>query len=231
LTAIGIGGAVGLEEPDSPRGLDLAEGLVDDAPHVALVVLVGAEDIEEFQPGDGLFQAPLQDPEIEDLLGIAVHVDGLQGGGDGVGIGKAPGAVPVCGGGAGVDEPDTVADAPVGEAAGVEVVVPPEIIRVPFRRGGAGPQMNDRPGGEGDLVGIDHLEKVVLVNIFDITQVNEILPLFRRTKPIDDDDVFDSLPVELPYEGAADEARAAGDHDHVCLSSGAVSNKDLITRS
>jgi hypothetical protein len=36
--------------------------------------------------------------------------------------------------------------------------------------------MDDRPGLEGNLIRIDHLEKIIFFDIFDEAQVDEILP-------------------------------------------------------
>jgi hypothetical protein len=80
---------IGLEKPDLARFPDLVEGFKDHTGHVALVVLIGTEDIEEFDTCDLLFRLLFQHPQIENLLGIAVHVDGTKLGNQPVVIGKA----------------------------------------------------------------------------------------------------------------------------------------------
>ena len=77
--------------------------------------------------------------------------------------------------------------------------------------------MDDRPGLEGNLIRIDHLEKIILVDVFGEAPVDEILPFVRCPQVIDDDDIVDSFLVQFPDKGTADESGSAGDDNHEIL--------------
>jgi hypothetical protein len=134
-----------------------------------------AEDVEEFDPRHPIVQAAVQDPQVEDLLGIAVHVDGLQLQARVVVVGKPQGAVAVSRRRAGVDEADVVAVGPLRQMAGVEEIVAPQVVRVPLRGGRAGPEVDHRLGVEGDVAVVDHAQKLVLVDVVLVPPVDEVL--------------------------------------------------------
>ncbi len=101
-------------------GLGLVETLGDETHHLALVVFVGAEDVEEFKPGPlrrqlVLARDALDDGKIEHVLAPAVEVqrlEPLERGGRPV-VGKAGRAVAIGGGRGGVDERRARRRAPV----------------------------------------------------------------------------------------------------------------------
>jgi hypothetical protein len=74
--------------------------------------------------------------------------------------------------------------------------------------------VDHRLGVEGDVAVVDHAQKLVLVDVVLVPPVDEVLPLVRCPQVVDDENVVDTLRVELPDQGAADEASAAGDDDH-----------------
>src|SRR6202012_3738550 len=96
--------AVALEEAYAAVALDLLEGLADDRAHVVLVVFVGAEDVEVLEADDAVEEVVAQGPEIEHVLGVAVHVERAKCGSRSVRIGVALSAFAVGCGGTGVDE-------------------------------------------------------------------------------------------------------------------------------
>ena len=77
LLAIGDAGAIRLEQPHRLAGLRLIETLRHETHHLAFVVFVGAEHIEEFKPGPlrrqfVLARNAFNDGEVEQMLGPAV---------------------------------------------------------------------------------------------------------------------------------------------------------------
>jgi hypothetical protein len=78
LFAVAVVRAMGFEEAEAAGGGDLAEGFVDDAAHVGLVVFVGAEDVEVFEADDAAEPALAFGVEVEEVLRVAVHVEGAE---------------------------------------------------------------------------------------------------------------------------------------------------------
>jgi hypothetical protein len=56
------------EEPDLPRIPDLFKGLMNNTSHVALMILVGTEDIEKFDPDYLIVCIESQSPEVKELF-------------------------------------------------------------------------------------------------------------------------------------------------------------------
>lgn len=75
LLSIAIFGGVGSKELDLAGFHDLMIGLQNDGAHITLVILSGAIDVEEFEPGNFAIQAFPERPEVKEVLGIAVHVE------------------------------------------------------------------------------------------------------------------------------------------------------------
>jgi len=75
LLAVANAGPVALEEFHRAVGRDLLVGLRDDTAHVALVIFVGSVDVEELQADDAVEDALAARPQIEELFGVAVHVE------------------------------------------------------------------------------------------------------------------------------------------------------------
>src|SRR5690606_11321882 len=108
----------------------------DDAPHLSLVCLVRPENVEVLETGDGGEEAAPGRPEVEELLGVAVHVersqppeslDGL------VGVAHTLLARAIRRGRGGVEEADAAADRPSSQLTGELEVVADEVARVPLR--------------------------------------------------------------------------------------------------
>ena len=83
LLAVGDACAMRLEQPDRLAGLGLVETLGDETHHLALVVFVGAENVEEFKPGPlrrqlVLARDALDHGEVEHMLAPAVKVHRLE---------------------------------------------------------------------------------------------------------------------------------------------------------
>ena len=78
LLAVPVVGSVGFEEADEPFLLRLRGGLVDERAHVGLVVFVGAVDVEVLEPDD-LSSQPAPRVQVEEVLGVAVHVERPEG--------------------------------------------------------------------------------------------------------------------------------------------------------
>ena len=62
----------------TPSFLHLRETFVDERTHVALVILVRAEDVEIFQPDDFVQKSGAPGVQIEQVLRVAVHVQRAQ---------------------------------------------------------------------------------------------------------------------------------------------------------
>ncbi len=210
-------GAVGLEESHLPRVPDLEEGFAHDALHLRLVVLVGAEDVEELDPHDLAEEPVAHHPQVEELLGVAVHVDGPELRGHPVVVGEAQGAVAVSRAARGVEKGDLPLDGPAGQGAAVVEIVLHEVVGVALRRRGAGSHVDDGLGLEGKGAPAEHLVEGILVDEVGVAPLHEVLPLLRGPQRIDDQNVVDPLPVEFPDQRAADEPGPAGDDVHAVL--------------
>ena len=78
LPAICIVWAAGFKKPQPSGGRYFLVGLAGHAAHVALVVFVGAINIEKFKAGHTVVQLVVQQPQIKQVFGIAVHVQRLE---------------------------------------------------------------------------------------------------------------------------------------------------------
>ena len=209
LLAVGVVGAVGFEEADAAVGEDLSVGLVDDGAHVALVVFVGAVDVEVFEAGDLGEDAAAEGPEVEEVLGHAIHVEGAEGVEGGFVVAVALGAVAVGGGGGGVDEAGAGFEGGDAEGFGVAGVVGDQEVGVGFGGGGAGAEVVDAGDVAEEALGDEGGEGVAL-DVVGEAESAEVFPVFVGSEGVDGEDVFMAAAVEFGNEVGGDEAGGAG---------------------
>ena len=196
---------------------DLTVGLDHHALHGALVVFVGAVNIEEFQADHLAVQFLPQQPEVEELLGVAVHVQRREAGDQGRIVAEPQTAVAVSGRGAGVDEARALVQGVAAEIAAVVEIVFHQKVRVALGGGGTGPQMDHGRDLPGQGVSLHQLVKAVAVQIVHIAAFDQIAPFLAAGQIVHHHDFVQIHAVQLPEQGAADKARAAGDHVHKSL--------------
>jgi len=102
LLAVGDARPVRLEQPDRTARLGVVETLGHETHHLALVVFVRAEDVEELESRPlrrhFLFaRGALNDGEVEQMLAPAIEVQRLEPleGGERIVVGKAAAAIPI----------------------------------------------------------------------------------------------------------------------------------------
>ena len=215
LAAVRAAGAVGFEQPHRPAGLDLRVRLADHAFHVALVVLVRAENIEEFQRRKPREQTLALGPQIEEMLGIAVGIERAQPVQRRWVVVETERAVAVGGRAGGVDEADAAIKAKAAQRLAVTIVVLHQVRGVALGGRGTGAQMDERLGRERVFAGLDEFEETHAVEIIGKAQAAQILPLLAGIQMVDDQDVVHAQAVELKDHAAADEPGPAGDDVHV----------------
>lgn len=214
LFAVLVVGMMTFEELDFAVVADLIEGFVDDGAHVAFVVFVGAVDVEVFQSDDVFVDPGALGVEVEEVFGVAIHVEWPEIGDVGNFVIHAMGTVAVGGGGGGVDKAGTGIERPVGEDFGVFEIVLHQVMRVALGGGGVGTEMvNEVEFAEAFRIVDDEFEEVAGVEVVGKFEGDEVLPFFVGAKGVGDEDVFVTLLVESPDEGGADEAGAAGDEN------------------
>ena len=59
---------MGFEETNLTGVANLFERFMDDTPHVTFVILVGTEDVEEFESHNPILQPHAKDPEVKELF-------------------------------------------------------------------------------------------------------------------------------------------------------------------
>jgi hypothetical protein len=107
------------------------------------MVFIGTEHIEELKPHNVVQKALFFDPQIKKLLGIPIHIQGLQSVYVVMIIGKTLFSVAISGRAAGIDKPDIIGPAVAGQIPGIMKVIGKQIIRVFFSSRGTGPHVND----------------------------------------------------------------------------------------
>ena len=212
LFAIFVVGTVAAEEFESVAFFDLVVGFVDEAPHVILVVFVGAEDVEVFQAGYGIEPAFFLCPGVEHVLGVSVHVEGAKFVEVGFLVIHALGAISVGGGGGCVDEACLGVEGVLGEFVSKGEVVFYQIGGVGFGGTGAGTEVEDE--AVGVFVGaFDAGQKFVGFEVVVELQGHEVLPFFTCAQNVRDVDVGVAVLVEGLNEGTSYEACSAGNED------------------
>ena len=183
-------------------------GLVHDGPHVALVVLARAVDVEVFQADDLLEQVLPERPKVEQLLRVAVHVQRLERPRAVVGIRVTERPVAVRRPAGGVDQPDVVVQTPLAQLAGEAVVVVDEEARILLGRRTARAQVENRIHLAERIV--PEMEpEVVFLPIVGEMEPAEVLPLLIRRQFVHDQDVVLAALVQRRDNVAADETRTA----------------------
>lgn len=211
LLAVGVLGAAGLEELHGPGVANLLERAADHAAHRPLVAFVRAEDVGELHARDGVHEAVADRPQVEHLLGVAVHVQRTERRDAVERVGVALFARAVGGGAGGVDEPDAARRAERGEELGVFEIVVDEVGGVELGRGRARAEMDDRLHIGGQAVRGELADEVVLLHVVGVAERAEVFPFFGLAEVVDDQDVVDAPAVEPPDDGAADESGRARD--------------------
>ncbi len=174
------------------------------------MVFIRTKDVEIFQADDFVQEAGALGVQIEQMLGVAIHVQRAQRVELGFVVFHALRAIAVSRGGRRINETSFVRERPTGQVFGELVIIFGEIGRILFGRGRARAEMKNQ---------IKFAQRAALqtwqqISGFDIireTQRREIAPFLIRAEDVADDDVVATAPVQLPDERAADEARAAGD--------------------
>ena len=138
LFAIPKIGVVTFEQPDDALGLHLRRGFMDERPHVTLVALVRAKNIEEFQTDQAVQKAGAFGVQIKEVLRIAVHVQRTQCVQPAIIVVHAGRAVAISCGGRRINKPRFLPERPGGEVPGKFVIVADEKTGVGLGRGGAG---------------------------------------------------------------------------------------------
>ena len=89
----------------------------------------------------------------------------------------AVGTVPVGGGGGGIDETRLAGQGPLAELLGELVIVPHQVVRVTFRGGGAGSEVEDmvKMAEPGRAV-LHGLQEVVAVDVVGKLERDEVFP-------------------------------------------------------
>ena len=215
LFAIAIIRAVALEQPDQALLPHLVGGFVHQRAHVRLVIFVRAEDVEVFQTDQLVQKTGAAGVQIEQVLGIPVHVQRTQRVQLGIIVLHAGRAVAIGGGGGGVNKPRLIRQRPGGEVLGEFVIVADEITRVFFRGGRASAQMQHQVEPAQRAV-LQSGQQDIPLHVIGIPQRREVPPLFIFAENIADNDVLAAAPIERPDEGAADKAGPAG-HQDACV--------------
>ena len=217
LLAIGDARAVRLEQPDGLAGLGVVEPLGDEAHHFALVILVGAEHVEEFQPRPLrrhllLARGALDHGHVEHMLAPAVEIHRLEffKRADRPVVGKAVLAVAESRGRRGVDQRRARRRAPFQQAQRQ-----PEIVfhdRVAIGRGGRGDGAHMHHGLE--LAAVEPAQKIGRRHKIGDLAMCEIAPLAVAAENVVDGNVGAAGLVEARHHIRSDEPGPAGDQQH-----------------
>ena len=178
------------------------------------MTLVGAEDVEVFDASNAVEPAVALGMQVEEVLGVAVGIEGAQGLEMIGSIIHPLRTVAVGGGGAGVDESYAALQRPLGEAFGVAKVILHQVAGVGLGGGGACPEVEDGADAP-ECIGIllKEIEECVGLHVVSEPEGGEVLPLLVAAEEVGDEDVLLTPEVECVDEGAADEAGSAGDED------------------
>ena len=75
LLAVTILRAIALEEPHAAGFANLLVGLLHDAAHIALVILVRPEHVEVFEPARSTVESRARRVEIEEVLRVRIRIE------------------------------------------------------------------------------------------------------------------------------------------------------------
>ena len=202
------------EEARFSRFLELTVELVEDRRHLALVLLLRAEDVEVAQTDD-LAAALVHDLPyiaVEGELAVSVRIQCIL---RRIAFGKAVATCTVGRGGRSVEEGHAVQQAEVQQRLRVFVVDLHHVVDIVLHRIGAGALMEDGIDvAAAEFVVLDALQKVVLMTIVDEMKTAQVLVILAVLEVVDDEDVVPALAVEFLDDIAADKSGAAGDDDH-----------------
>src|SRR6516162_8749540 len=141
LAAIGVAGVVGFEEVDRAAGLDQRADFAGDGLHVALVSLVWAIHVEEFEPGPLRRSRPspdhvVDDATVDDVLAPTISVERAQFGQSGrtLIVAEAGAAVAIGRGGRRINEAYGIDGAPLPEIESQPDIICDEKVDVRLRR-------------------------------------------------------------------------------------------------
>jgi len=215
LAAVGVFRPIGAEEFESARLLDLPVGLAHHRAHLALVVFIGTEHIEELQAGQGVEHPFPAGPEVEKMLGVAVHIERLQPVEPGRIIVETGRSVAVRGGRGGDHEPCPLGQGIAGHGPGVGEIVAHQVFGVGLGGGGTSPQMHDGLHiSKRLLLPAYRRQKGILVQVVDKAAVDQILPFFAAAKIVHHQNVVPPGRIEAPQQGAAQKSGSAGHDEH-----------------
>ena len=199
-----------LEQANQAFFLHLRETFVNERPHVALVILVRAKDIEIFQAHNLVQKTGTLGVQIEKVFGIAIHVKRPQRVEHQFIVFHALGTVAVSCCGRRIDKPRFVSQGPMRQLFGKLIIIPGQIRGVLFRGGGTSTHVENE---------IEFSQRTVLqarqqVGGFDViseTQRRQIAPFFVRPQDVTNHDAVATAPVQRPNQCAADKTGTAGD--------------------
>src|SRR5579883_772875 len=219
LAAIGIVGAVRAEEPRRLAAAKPRHEFGDEAHHLALVSLIGAVDIEEFEAGPMRRAGRARfdeagDAPVGEVLRPAIDVERLEAGEAGARpVIVEPGlAVAVCGGRGSIEEGHAGRRAPVPEPHRQGEIGAEHEVGVVLGRRGDGAQMKDRL----DLAGFGGEEALELFRGDERRQLalGEVPPFLAAAQAVADGEVLPAGLIQGGDEVRADEAGVAGHKDH-----------------
>ena len=202
-------GLVALEELHASGAQNLLVGLVDERAHLALMIFVGPENVEVFHAHDARQPADALRMQVEQVFGVAIHVQRPQPVQVLVLVVHALRSVAIRGGRGGIDEAGALLQRPACELLGVAEIIIGQIARVLLRGGGAGAEMEHRRelaehrGVLGEVA-----SKIARLHVIREFKRHEILPFFIGAQEIRHDDVGVSALIQGPDQRAADKTGA-----------------------
>jgi len=176
------------------------------------MIFVGTLNVEIFKPDNAVKYAGLKCPEIEEVLRVAIHVERPKRRCCAVLVTVAERALAIGGGAGGINEPRTLAQAPLAKCAGITVIVFEKIVGVLFRRGTARAEVNTGCRLRR-RVGFHAFNKLRGRNRIIETQADKIGPFPISPKLIHEEKVLVSSAVEFRDNVASDEAGGTGNYN------------------
>jgi hypothetical protein len=213
LLAVPVVGAVAAEQAHAAGLAHLPVGLVHERAHVALVVLVGAEDVEELAPDHPAQRALPRRPQVEQLLAVAVAVERpqpLQRLGPLVAVVHPRRAVAVGGRARRVHEARAAGQRPAGERLGELEVVARQVARVALGGRRAGAHV-EHAVELAERAALEARDQVVGLEVVLEGERREVAPLGVGAEAVAHHHAVGAAAVERPHECRADEAGAARD--------------------
>ena len=158
-------------------------GLLHERAHAALVVLKRTVNIKVFQADDLVHDAAAQRPQVEHVLGVAVHVERFKGWRDRIFITVTLPAVAVGGRAGGIDEARAAGQRPFAQAARGAVVILQQEVGIALGGGATCAQVDAGACLRGAPLG-HHLHEVSRLDNILVKEAAQVLPLFIRAERV-----------------------------------------------